>query len=145
VASVVTTRLPPESYMLLAVYSGDSAHLPASTGSYSGYLSQQVHAQSTSVSLTSSPAGARPGAAVAFTAIVTPGVRGPVSPTGEVEFINHSDGDLIAEAPVTTSGATSKSVVKVLATGVTSVVATYTGDYDYAGSSSSPLTLRQSP
>ena len=138
-ASIVTASLPPESYMLLAIYSGDAAHLPATTDGYSAYLAQQVKPQATTVSLSPLVARAKAGSLVTFTATVAPEVRGAAPPTGEVELINHSNGDVIAEAPVETTSAVSKAVINILPTDATTVIATYTGDYNYGGSSSAAV------
>jgi Bacterial Ig-like domain (group 3) len=128
---------------LLALYYGDASHLAASTtyGAPGGptYGDQEVTQEKTTVTLSSSRDAAVVGAPVTLTAKVTPGGFGPVGPGGVVAFFDGSTPigtaavmtkDHITSAQVTTTG---------LPVGSDSVTAGYSGDYNYAGATSSPL------
>jgi len=142
-ARLTMSRLPPGLYQLLALYYGDASHLAANTayGSPGGptYGDQEVVQEKTTVTLSSSRDAAVAGAPVTLTAKVTPGGFGPVDPGGVVTFFDGSTPigtaavstrDHITSAQVTTTG---------LPVGSDSVTAGYSGDYNYAGATSSPL------
>lgn len=136
-ATLVTSSLPPGQYELLALYGGDAADLAASTTYSSSAGNEEVSAESTTVSVASSPASSAFGSPVTFTATVTPAGYGPADPTGTVTF--SYGGTVIGAAPVVTkSGVTTATLTTTaLPTGTDSITASYGGDYDYAGSTTS--------
>ena len=138
--ATLTYDPPPGSYALLAVYSGDSSHLPASAGAGgdSGYFETQVvNQQTTGVTVKSSASTSVFGSPVTFTATVTPGSTGPAKPTGVVTF--YDAGVPFGTAPAgTKSGVTTARLTATgLPAGSDSATATYSGDYNYAGATTS--------
>ncbi len=135
-ATLTTSKLPPGEFELLAEYSGDAADLAASTV-YSGTDEQVVEAQSTTVGVASAPASPVFGDPVTLSATVTPGAYGPAKPTGVVTFFYGST--VIGWAPVATKAGvtTAKFTTTSLPAGSDSVTASYSGDYDYGGATSS--------
>ena len=142
-ARLTMSRLPPGLYQLLALYYGDASHLAASTtyGAPGGptYGDQEVTQEKTTVTLSSSRGAAVVGAPVILTAKVMPGGFGPAGPGGVVTFFDGSTPigtaavstrDHVTSAQVTTTG---------LPIGSDSITAGYSGDYNYAGATSSPL------
>jgi hypothetical protein len=130
-ATVTVTASPVGSHTITATYNGGDGFL----GSASAALTEKVTAPSTATALTSSASPSIPGQAVTYIATVSPTDDG-----GTVAFAD--SGATIsgcAAQPVNGSGqATCK--VTYHATGSHSITATYSGDTDYAGSASAPLT-----
>jgi hypothetical protein len=96
--------------------------------------------QSTSASLAASPTTSTVGQSVAFTTTVAPdvqGLRGQASPTGTVTYTI----DGAAQAPVAVSGAgTAALMTASLSAGPHSITATYSGDANYAPSTTASTT-----
>jgi Bacterial Ig-like domain (group 3) len=138
--ATLTYNPPPGQYALLAVYSGDSAHLAACAGaggSVGYFKSQVVDAQTTAVTLKSSASSPVFGSPVTFTATVTPGATGPAKPTGMVTF--YDAGVPFGTAPVSTSHGVTKAHLPAssLPAGSDSITATYSGDYNYTSATTS--------
>lgn len=152
--ATLTYNPPPGVYALLAVYSGDSTHLPDFAGAGGPgtgyYITQVVDAQTTGVTIKSSASPSVFGSPVTFTATVTASATGPAKPTGVVNFY---DGGVPfgAAAVATESGVTTaKLTTGNLPAGNDSITATYSGDYDYtaastASSLSHPVTAPSAP
>lgn len=136
-SAVWTADLPPGQYDLLALYYGDARHLAAST-MYDA--TQFVLPQSTRITLTSSGLSAVFGRAVTFTATVTPGIRGPATPSGYATFFLGSNA--IGAVPVSTKNGVTQAQLTTadLLPGANSITAAYSGDDHYAGITSSALT-----
>jgi len=113
---------------VFATYAGDSLR----TASQSPPVTLTTTLAATSVVLTSAPNPARLGFPVTLTAIVT-GVNG-INLTGNVVFKEGSS--IIGTANI--SGGTATMITTTLAVGVHSIVASYQGDANYAGSTSKP-------
>ena len=119
---------------LVAIYQGSITL----AGSTSNTVVQQVNPDSTSTSVTSSPNPSTGGEQVTTTATVSPG--GPPAPTGTVGFT--SNGVAISGCTaVTLNAGTAQCVTSSLAVGTDAVVATYSGDNNYAGSSGSVVQI----
>jgi hypothetical protein len=115
---------------VLANYSGDNLR----EASQSLPVTLAATPAASSVVLTSAPNPARFGLPVTLSAIVT-GVDG-INPTGKVVF---KEGAMII-GTASISGATATITTTTLAVGVHSIVVSYEGDDDYAGSASRPYT-----
>jgi Bacterial Ig-like domain (group 3) len=138
--ATLTYNPPPGNYALLAVYSGDSAHLAAVAGAGGGpgyFKSQTVDAQTTAVAVKSSASSPVFGKPVTFTATVTAGATGPAKPTGVVTF--YDAGVPFGTAAVSTAKGvtTAKLATGDLPAGSDSITATYSGDYNYEAASTS--------
>ena len=142
-ASLTTSHLVPGQYQLLVLYYGDAHHLAASTqyGAPGGatYGTQTVGPQKTAISLSSSSKASTNGTPLTLTAKMGPAGVGPVQPTGVVTFF---DGDTpIGTAPVAMKHgvAIARLTITAPAVGSNSFTVAYSGDYNYAGQTSSPL------
>jgi fibronectin-binding autotransporter adhesin len=138
--ATLTYNPPPEQYRLLAIYSGDSAHLPSDAGAAgftSYYATQVVDVQTTGVTVKSSAGSSAFGSPVTFTAALGAGATGPAKPTGVVTF--YDAGVPFGTVPVsTTKGVTTARITfDGLPAGSDAITATYSGDYDYAAATTS--------
>src|SRR5208282_2278380 len=126
-----TSALPVGTDPITAVYSGNSTY----AGNTSNTVSQLVYNQqptTTAVTCTPNPSGS--GASVACTATIT--YTSGVSPTGTVGFT--SNGTAISGCTaVTVASAAATCNTTTLAVGTDSIVATYSGDSNNGGSTSS--------
>ena len=119
------------SHTITAQYSGDGNF----AGSTSPPVIEAVDQSATSVQLTSSANPSLLGQPVTMTATIT-----PASGTGETGTVTFAGPDgTLGTAPVDTTGAAALAV-STLAAGDTPVTATYSGDVNFAGSGSAPLT-----
>jgi len=126
VATLSRSNLNADSYPVVAVYSGDGAHL----GSSSVVLNQVVKKTTSAATLTSSPNPSTQGQAVTFTAKITSPtvvVRGPVTFTAGQTTLGTAQ----------LSGGVAKLTISSLAVGSTKITATYYGDSNISQSSSS--------
>ncbi|HEY6196178.1 MAG TPA: Ig-like domain repeat protein [Candidatus Eisenbacteria bacterium] len=127
-AAVSTSALGAGSHAITAVYSGDASR----SGSTSSVLTQVVNAAGTAVSLVASP---NPGVFLdpeTLTATVTPS-----DASGSVQFFDGSTS--LGTAPV--SSGTATLVTSSLAVGVHSLTASYPGDANHSGATSSAVSL----
>ena len=129
VATFKTSSLSTGTHEIIATYSGDSYFGPREA-----VVSQVVSRASASVTLTSSKNPAPAGSAGSLTATVE-GSLAPPKPTGTVTF---SEGAAVL-ATVPLSGKSAKYPLKSLSAGVHEIVASYSGDTDFAPSSSNVL------
>ncbi len=148
-ASITTSFSAPGTYMITAVYSGDSNFAPASTLQA---LSQAVTSGTTTISLVSSGSPANLGSPVTFTATVLSTkavmVRGRLEtrdivhissgavPDGEA--VTFKDGTTVIGSGVTASGVATFTTSS-LAVGTHSITASYSGDTQYSASTSAPI------
>ena len=126
-ASLTTSALAAGSYSITADYGGDSSHAAAA----SPVLTQTVQMTPTSTSVYSSADPSQSGQLVTFTASVT--TNG--SATGTVSFYDGST--LLDTAAVSNNMAT--FTTSALSVGSHSILATYSGDGNHAGSTSAAL------
>jgi autotransporter-associated beta strand protein len=130
VATFTTATLGSGTHVISAVYSGDTNFLTSSAPA----LTRTVR-PGTSTDLTTSTSTAVFGQTVTLTAVVT-GISGLGTPTGTVTFrIDGSD-----QPPISLAGGRATLFLNRLPPGSHSIVATYSGDGNFAGSSSSALT-----
>jgi uncharacterized protein (TIGR03437 family) len=132
--------LPSGSY--IANYAGDNNYNPSSSGQ-SGVISRAPATSTTSVSANINPVPANQ--PVVLTATVS-GSGASSTPTGTVTFT--SNGIVLGVAVVTGGGGTTgvASITTTLTGGTNSIVATYSGDSVYSGSSGTlQLTVNKPP
>jgi uncharacterized repeat protein (TIGR03803 family) len=131
-AVLTYNALPVGTDNLVAVYGGSSTLAPSTSNT----VMQVVNRDLTHTTVASSPNPSTSGEQVTLTASITP--AGP--PTGTVGFT--SNGVAISGCTaVTLSSGTAQCVTSSLAVGTDAVVATYSGDSDYAGSSGSVVQI----
>jgi beta-glucanase (GH16 family) len=133
-AAMIVSSLSVGAHSITAVYSGDSNF----AGSTSPALSQNVNQASSATATTSNNNPSAFGQAVTFTATVSAVPPGSGTPTGTVQF---KDGVTNLGSPVTlSSGTATSSSISSLTVGAHSITAVYSGDSNFAGSTSAPLT-----
>ncbi len=145
-ASLTIQALPPGTYLLLALYEGDSGYLASNTQYGSpgltppSYGNEVISQQTTSVALSASRTKGASGVPVTFEAKISPSAVGREHPTGVVTFFDN--GTPIGVAPVSTvEGVTAaRLTTETLPVGSYPIIAAYPGDIDFAGAASSPLT-----
>ena len=127
VATYTTSSLAVGSHLITGNYSGDINGIPVSSPA----ITQVVNLNSTAISLTSSPNPSLVGQNVTFTATLS-----PTAATGIVSFTIDSG----AAIPVTVTSGVATYSTSALTAGSHSVVATYSGDSNYASATSVTLT-----
>jgi large repetitive protein len=141
-ATFTTSSLPVSTVALpdaiTAKYSGDSYYGSGTSNT----VSQVVTQATTSTTVSAAPNPAVAGAPVTITATITV-TSGVLTPTGNVNFTDSFNGGAatpLACAPQPTTVAPTCTTT-ALAAGSHSIVATYVGDTDDAGSQSAPFVL----
>ena len=130
-AAFTTSTLTPGMHSIVAVYSGDSNF----AGSTSPTFTQSVAQVSTSTAVTANAASPTVGQPVTFTATITPADGS--GETGTVQFqIDGSD----VGSPGTVSNGTAAYTTSTLTAGSHSIVAVYSGDSNFTGSTSPTFT-----
>jgi len=133
-AAMIVSSLSVGAHGITAVYSGDSNF----AGSTSPALSQNVNQAGSATAATSNNNPSAFGQAVTFTATVSALPPGSGTPTGTMQF---KDGVTNLGSPVTlSSGTATSSSISSLTVGAHSITAVYSGDSNFAGSTSAPLT-----
>jgi hypothetical protein len=138
--AVTVSTLIVGTHSISVTYAGDSNF----SGSTSSNVSQLVNKGSTTTSLTSSPNPAVFGQSLNLSAIVSAAGSSSVIPTGTVTF---ADGPItIGTATVDNTGKATFSTTS-LSAGTHSITATYSGDDNFTGSASTPVseTISKSP
>jgi autotransporter-associated beta strand protein len=132
VATFTSTTLSTGTHSITAVYGGDSTF----ASSTSAALAQMVNQASTTTTLTSSLNPSTSGQAVTFTATVRATAPGAGTPTGTVTFM---DGTLVLGTG-TLSGGTATFQTTTLSVASHQIIAVYSGDTNFTGSTSAALT-----
>lgn len=132
-ASCPKTFTGPGSHLITATYSGDSNNQTSTSAS----LSQLVNQAVTSTSLASSLNPALVNQPVTFAATVTPQFGGPV--TGSVTFNNNFNNSTTVIATVPLTNGQASSTKTFTGAGTHSITATYSGDSNNLGSTSSTV------
>jgi hypothetical protein len=128
-AKYTTSKLPPGSNAITAVYEGD----PNNSSSTSAPDNQIVLAVTT-ISLTSSPNPSAYGQSVTFKAVVTSSIGAP--PDGETIIFKQGAAIL---GTGTLSGGTASFSVSTLTVGTKGITALYSGDSNFAASTSKAI------
>ena len=128
VATLSTSTLTGGSHQLTATYGGDSSF----NSSTSTAVAYTVNQAGTSTTVSSSSSTINQGQSVTFTATVSSSTTG--TPTGTVTF--YSDGTSLGSASV--SNGQAKLSTTNLAAGSHNITATYGGDTNFLGSTTSP-------
>ena len=131
IATFSTSTLAVGPHSITGVYGGDTTF----SGSTSSALAQTVNQAGTTTALVSSLNPSTYGASVKFTATVTQ-TSGTATPTGSITFKDGSNS--LGTMPL--SGGAAALSTSTLAVGPHSITATYSGDSNYTGSTSSVLT-----
>jgi sugar lactone lactonase YvrE len=133
IASATINSLPPGTHSIVAIYSGDAGN----QGSQSLPLPEIIQQISTTTTLSSNSNPVNAGATLALTAhvIAAPGTSGGAI-TGNVSF---TDGpNALGVVPVDANGNATLNI-NTLAVATHPIIATYAGNTNYNGSSSSTL------
>ena len=128
-ASFATASMPVGSDPITAVYNGGSQF----SGSSSAATLHTVALPGTTATIDDALPTTLPGQTAVFTATVAPVVPGAGMPTGTVTF--EDDGVALA-APVTLVGGSAQFSLLSLAAGTHSITAVYSGDGNFAASTS---------
>jgi large repetitive protein len=131
-ATFTASTLAVGTHSITVTFPGDTSYASGT----SAVLTQVVNQAQTATAVAAAPNPAFAGGAIVFTATVklTQGVN---VPTGTVSFTSGTV--ILGSAAVSTSG--TATINTTLVVGSYSVVATYSGDVNDAGSASSPLSL----
>jgi hypothetical protein len=129
VATFGTTSLAAGTHSISATYNGDANY----TASTSPAVTETVNKAVTTATLVSAPNPSVLSQAVTFTTTISPFTAGPFTAGGTVTFF---DGGTPLGAPVSVVGGTAALTTTSLAAGTHPVTAVYTGDANFAGSSS---------
>lgn len=131
-ATAAISTLPVGSYNATATYSGDTNYASATSTLTAPQVVNQV---GTATTLAAAPTPGIAGNPVAITATVTPS-SGSITPTGTVSFTDTFNGATVSlgSAIAVTKAGTATVNPATLAPGTHSIVATYSGDTDDAGS-----------
>jgi len=137
-ATLIISTLTAGSHTLTAQYSGDTNYAPSS----SNMVTQVVNLNTTAIGLSSSPNPSFAGQTVTFTSGISstgspaPGVP---PPGGTVTFL---EGGTPIASPVflPTGGGPATLMISTLAAGSHTITAQYSGDNNYASSSSNSIT-----
>jgi hypothetical protein len=132
-ATFTTSTLTAGSHLITARYNGDTNF----SGSSSSPLNQTVNKVSTASAVVATPNPATQGQVVTFTATVSPSVVGLLTATGTVAFL---DGTTTLGTG-TLSGGTATFTTSTLTIGTHSITAVYSGDANFAGSTSVAINL----
>jgi hypothetical protein len=131
-ATLTTAALAVGSHSFTAAYAGDGNF----TASTSAALAQTVQQAGSTTVVSSSANPSAPGKAVTFTATVAAAAPGSGTPTGTVTF---KDGSTTL-GTATLSGGAATLTTSALAAGSHPITATYSGDANFAPSTSATLT-----
>ena len=129
VAVLVYAGLNAGTDSIVATYGGSGTL----AGSTSNTVMQVVHPASSTTAVTSSLNPSTFGESVTITATVSP--AGPPAPTGTVSFTSNAVAISGCTAVPLTSQLTAVCTTSALAVGTDAIVATYSGDTNYSGSS----------
>jgi hypothetical protein len=133
VATFTTSTLPGGTHLITATYNGDNTF----SASTSPPVNQAVNPLTTSTALASTANPSVRGQAVTLTAMIAPSSAGSFTAGGTVTFY---DGSTPLSAPVPVSAGMAALTISSLAAGTHAIKAVYTGDGNFAASSSAVLT-----
>jgi hypothetical protein len=131
-ATLTTSALAVGSHSITATYGGDTNF----NGSSSTALIQTVNKNATTTTLASSADPASVGQAVTFTATVSANAPGTGKPSGSVTFLDK--GKALASVALDAAGHASYTT-SALTQGAHQITASYGGNTNFAGSTSSAL------
>ncbi len=131
-ATFSTSQLAVGTHSITVVYSGDANFNTSTTTA----LSQVVHKDATTSTVTSSANPSVSGQTVVFTAVVIASSPGSSTPTGTVTF---RDGSTALGAAVALSGGTATFATSQLSVATHSITVVYSGDANFTTSTSAVL------
>jgi hypothetical protein len=130
VASLSTTV----AHTITAVYSGDGLYAPSTSPAVTIAASTLISTTTTVVPSSTKNTGQ----SFSFTATITPGTVGTSAPTGSVQFF---DGTTALGTAIVTSNIATLTVGSLSSTVAHTITGTYSGDTNYATSTSSAVTV----
>jgi hypothetical protein len=133
-AIYTTSALALGGHSITASYSGDS-HFTTST---STALAEQVNKGGSNITLFSSALSVPSGTKITFTITVTVPAPGSGTPTGTVTL---KDGSTVLGSPITLDASGNATFsISTLSVGSHDITASYSGDANFVGSTTAPLT-----
>ncbi len=141
-AQYATSTLTLGTHSIVATYSGDNNFAGGATGA----LIQKVNPAgktATSTGLSSSPNPSISGSSVSLTATITPNASSSSTPTGTVAFTDQTTSTSLGTAQLATVNGVQVALLNTAAlttAGAHLLVASYQGDTNFNGSSSTPYT-----
>ena len=136
-ATYSSTSLPSGSNSITASYQGNYAKSTTSPA-----LTQTVNLNASTTTLLSSSSSSYAGTSVTFTATVAGSSTAPLTPTGTVQFYN---GPTALGLPVEMASGIAQFTTSALVVGSQSITASYSGDSNYAASTSAVYTQTVNP
>ncbi len=130
------------THNVTAVYSGDGSFSGSMSGAVTVTVTRPSSAMATTTALDVSPSTVTDGSPVSVTATVTP-ASGTID-GGTVDFVLDDQTDL-GSAAVNSQGVATLSPDPVLALGSHHITAVYSGDTNFAGSTSEPVDVTVTP
>ena len=128
VASAVASSLAGGAHSIIAIYSGDTNYAPSTSGA----TVVTVNTAATAISLAANPSTTTFGSLVTLTA--------GALPSGSTGTVTFKDGNTVIGTATVASGAASLTL-STLSTAIHSITATYSGDSNYAVSTSAVVTV----
>ena len=135
-ATCAIAYVGPGTHTVTAVYSGDANFM----GSSAGGLTQTINLGATALALTSSANPSGTGANVTFTATVTATAPAAGTRTGTVAFQVNGVNIAGCGTQIVPVSGKATCVTNALAVGASAISAIYSGNADFASSTSAPLT-----
>ncbi|MHB1795681.1 MAG: FG-GAP-like repeat-containing protein [Acidobacteriaceae bacterium] len=136
-ATYTTSSLSTGSYLITAVYSGDTNYSGSTSSAVTLVVNAQPVAAATTTTLATSGATANAGQNVTFTATVAGPSGSTTAPTGTVTFMDSTT--TLGTGTLNGSGVATYST-STLSVGTHSITAQYSGDTNFAPSVSSAIT-----
>jgi hypothetical protein len=131
-AQITSSSLPAGTYFVYADYSGDTNY-----GTSTASVAQTVIAINTTTSLTASSTSVQQGSSLTLTATITPAQTLSALPTGTVQFLYSN----VVLGSVFVVNNQAQLATNSLPVGSDVITAKYSGDSNYASSTSSPVTV----
>ncbi|HTW49116.1 MAG TPA: Ig-like domain repeat protein, partial [Acidobacteriaceae bacterium] len=142
IATCTTNALPAGEDTITASYADD----PNFTVNTPGMVTVNVAAAPATMTLNASPAISALGGSVTLTALVTPGVTGPVTPSGNVNFtLNGASLTGCSSIAVNSASDTAMCTTTTLPAGSDTITATYSSDPNFTVSAPASTTVQVGP
>jgi hypothetical protein len=141
IATLTTSSLAVGGHTVSALYTSDTGQFNPSAGSLSG--NQTVTTADTTSAVTTSSSSSTYGQSLVFTATVAPVTSGLPTPTGTLQF--EIDGSVFGTALALVNGSATSDAVDSLSAGAHTITVVYSGDPNFATSTSANLTQTVNP
>jgi sugar lactone lactonase YvrE len=142
-ATITLSSLTATAHTIVASYSGSVTYAPSSSTTYNltvGKTGTTTVVSFATGTVYTNPTSQAPGNTVTFLGTVTPAITGSLLPGGNVTFYNTGSATPLGSAPLVASGSSyvASFSTTTLAIGNYNVYGIYSGDTNYATSTSSP-------